>query len=115
MSDYKSVLQQVSKNNNRIFANSPEVTKTFVTLNNQAYEAKALDHKQKELIALGIAISVRCEGCITSHVNGAIEAGATMQELAETVEVAITMGGGPSMVYGGKALECAEEFFKDKE
>lgn len=114
MSDYKSALQKVNKNNSRIFANSPDVTKSFMALHDQACETKTLDHKQKELISLGIAICIRCEGCIISHVNASIEAGATMKEIAETVEVAIMMGGGPSMVYGGKAIECAEEFFAAK-
>lgn len=110
MADYMSALQHGNDNNRRIFKHSPEVGKAFMTLHDKACEDKVLDHKQKELIALGISICIRCEGYIVSHVDSAIKHGATMAEIAETVEVALMMGGGPSMVYGGKAIECAEEF-----
>lgn len=61
-------------------------------------------------MVVSLAVALRCEGCIASHVKSAIDAGATMKELAEAVEVAIIMTGGPGTVYGGKALEAAKEF-----
>ena len=57
-------------------------------------------------------ITIRCEGCIISHVNDCKNAGVTLEEIYETIEVAILMGGGPSVMYGGIAAECAEEFYK---
>lgn len=69
-----------------------------------------LSMKVKELIALGIAISVRCDGCIAVHVNAAMEAGATREEIAEAAGVAMMMGGGPSAVYGTKVLKAIEQF-----
>lgn len=109
MTDYKDELQHLKSNNERLFKTCPDVGKAFMSLHGKACEAKKLDEKQKELIALGIAICIRCEGCIISHINSAIKYGAGMEEIAETVEIAILMGGGPSTVYGGKALECAEQ------
>jgi len=109
MADYKNELQHLNSNNARLFKTCPDVGKAFMTMHDKACENKSLDHKQKELIALGISICIRCEGCIISHVNSAIQYGATMAEIAETVEISIMMGGGPSTVYGGKALECAEQ------
>ena len=67
------------------------------------------EHYQ-ELIALGIAITVRCDGCISFHVHDAMAADASAEEIAETVSVAILMGGGPSVVYGIEALQALSQF-----
>lgn len=69
-----------------------------------------LDSKTKELIALGIAITVRCDGCIAFHVNEALKSGATSNEILETIGVAVLMGGGPSVVYGCEAMEALNQF-----
>jgi AhpD family alkylhydroperoxidase len=49
--------------------------------------------KTKELIALGIGIAVRCDGCIAYH--DALHAGASAEEINETIGVAVMMGGWP--------------------
>ena len=77
------------------------------------YKDGALSLKTKELIALGIAIVVKCTGCIQSHVKTAIDAGATREEIAETVGVAILMGGGPGTVYGAMALDAMEQYLAE--
>ena len=74
----------------------------------------ALSTKTKELIALSIAISVRCDGCIAFHVHDAIAAGADRQEIAEAIGVAVLMGGGPAVVYGAEALEALRQFESGK-
>ena len=89
---------------------NPAVMGGFGKLHHAAVADGILDPKVKELIALGIAISVRCEGCIAFHVHDAIEAGATKQEIAEAVGVAVLMGGGPSVMYGCEAMEALEQF-----
>ena len=88
----------------------PEIMGPFSNLHHASGSDGALTGKTKELIALGIAICVRCEGCIAAHVHDAIEQGATRAEIAETVGVAILMGGGPSVVYGCEAMQALEEF-----
>jgi AhpD family alkylhydroperoxidase len=66
----------------------------------------ALSHAQKELIALAIAIAIRCEGCIVFHVRACVKLGVTRAELLDMIGVAVEMGGGPSAVYGADALAC---------
>ncbi|WP_223924029.1 carboxymuconolactone decarboxylase family protein [Geobacter sp. AOG2] len=61
---------------------------------------------------LGIAISSRCEGCITFHIHDALKAGASRQKILETISVAILMSGGPSQAYGSIVLEALEQFEK---
>lgn len=82
----------------------------FGHLHKAAVSEGVLSAKVKELIALGIAITVRCDGCIAFHVHDALQAGASREEVAETIGVAVLMGGGPSVVYGSEALEALEQF-----
>jgi AhpD family alkylhydroperoxidase len=82
----------------------------FAQLNGAATAAGVLSTKTKQLIALGIGITVRCDGCIAYHVHDALRAGATKQEILETIGMAILMGGGPAVVYGCEALEALDQF-----
>lgn len=88
----------------------PATMQAFGGLHHAATADGAVDPKTKELIALGIAIAVRCDGCIAFHVNDALKAGATRQEIVETIGVAILMGGGPAVMYGSEALEALNQF-----
>src|SRR3954453_6838170 len=73
----------------------PEVYDGYRQMHAAAYAAGALDQKTKELIALAIAVSTECDGCIASHARGAVRTGATEKEVAEALGVAIAMNGGP--------------------
>lgn len=86
----------------------------FRQLHKAAIAEGVLSSKFKELIALGIAISVRCDGCIAAHVNAALQYGATHEEIAEACGVAVLMGGGPSAIYSTKVLKAIEQFEKNK-
>ena len=88
----------------------PDVAKTFGALSIAATASKSLDNKTKELMALAIGIATHCEGCVAFHTRSAAKAGATRQEVAETVALAVYMGGGPAVVYGGDALRAFDEY-----
>ncbi|HZS02929.1 MAG TPA: carboxymuconolactone decarboxylase family protein [Chloroflexota bacterium] len=88
----------------------PGVMNGFAEMYRQAMVEGALTTKTKELIALGIAIAVHCDGCIAAHVQDAMRAGASRPEIVETIGVAVLMGGGPSAMYGAEALEALEQF-----
>jgi AhpD family alkylhydroperoxidase len=88
----------------------PELMAGFGALNKAAFKTRVLDNKFKELMALGIAITVRCNGCIAYHVHDAIKAGASKDEILETIGVAVMMGGGPSMVYGTEAMVALKQY-----
>jgi len=51
----------------------------------------------KELIALAIAISTHCDGCIGFHTEALVRLGATRPQVEETLGTAVYMGGGPSL------------------
>ena len=88
----------------------PEVYDGYRRMHAAAYAAGALDKKTKELIALAIAVSKECDGCIASHARGAARTGATESEVAEALGVAIAMNGGPGTVYGPRAFAAFREF-----
>jgi AhpD family alkylhydroperoxidase len=81
----------------------------FARLHASSVTDGELEPKVKELMALAIAIAIHCEDCIAYHVHDALAAGASRQEVAETIGVAVMMGGGPAVVYGALALEAAGE------
>lgn len=82
----------------------------FQQLHKAATNDGALSVKFKELIALAIGITVRCDGCIAYHIADALKAGATRDEILETIGVAVLMGGGPSVVYGSEAYRALQQF-----
>lgn len=88
----------------------PDVYKGLSTLATAAFSEGELDRKAKELIALSIAVSTRCDGCIAAHARGAARAGATEGEVAETLGVCIQMMGGPGTVYAPRAFAAYREF-----
>lgn len=83
--------------------------KGFHELHEAALAEGALTTKQKELIALAIAVSKQCVDCIGFHVKASIRAGATRQEVAEMVNVCVLMNGGPGYMYGAKAMEAYDQ------
>lgn len=94
-----SLFEKYNKNVYDAFKNAAKVNKGD----------SALTQKQKEFISLSIGIAVKCEACTKTHSKLAVQAGATMEELAEMVGVCVMMGGGPSTAFGRLALETAKE------
>jgi AhpD family alkylhydroperoxidase len=111
---YDELYQEVHDLMQKYSKESPDVMDAFMKLHKSNATDGALSTKVKELMALSIGICVRCDGCIAFHVHDALEAGATRDEIVETIGVAILMGGGPSVVYGTKALSALEDFAEKK-
>ncbi len=89
---------------------APDIMKAFSAIAQAALAPKALDIKTKELIALGIAVAIRCDDCIAFHAKAAAERGASREEILETLGMAIYMGAGPSVMYASHALEAFGQF-----
>ncbi len=106
----KSVLDELRPLHRELRHAIPEVYKGFGEFHHAAFAPGLLDAKSKELIALAIAVSQRCDGCIASHAEGAARAGATRQEAAEAIGVAMLMNGGPATIYGPRAYAAFCEF-----
>ncbi|MCB0965812.1 MAG: carboxymuconolactone decarboxylase family protein [Ilumatobacter sp.] len=108
--DFVEIQAEVMSGMGALGAESPEVMNAFMGLHGAATADGALPKRIKELMALAIAITVRCDGCIAFHVKEAVDAGASRDEIIETIGVAIVMGGGPSVVYGSEARDALDQF-----
>ena len=88
----------------------PDVYSAFVDMDRAAMKEGALSARTKQLVALAIAITRECDGCVASHARGAAREKATREEVAEVIGVAIMMNGGPGTVWGPRALAAFEEY-----
>lgn len=104
--DWKSFIKETRSK----FANlNKELPNTFDGFNLMGKDAKKngiVDEKTKEFVALGIAISTRCESCIGMHVEALVRLGVSKAELVEVLAMCCYMGGGPSITFSAKALEA---------
>lgn len=89
---------------------SPGPIGAFSQLHHKSLTEGALNTKVKELMCLAIGIAVHCDGCIAYHVHDALKAGASREEVVETISVAVMMGGGPAAVYAAMAMEALDQF-----
>ena len=81
------------------------VTKRFFNLDAKAYEPGAIDEKNKELLGLSASMVLRCDDCIAYHINRAVECGASDQELQETFDIALIVGGSIVIPHMRRAFE----------
>jgi AhpD family alkylhydroperoxidase len=91
----------------------PDVMAGFYALSKASSTPGALDTKTKELLALAIGVATHCDGCIAFHTQAALRAGASKEEILETLSVTVAMGGGPSLMYATHVVEAMEEFSGD--
>ena len=110
LKDYSNYYNKLSTLMGEMGAKIPDTMEGFSKMHKTSSTDGVLSAKTKELIALGIGITIRCEGCIVCHVHDALTAGASSDEIMETIGVAVLMGGGPSVVYGCEAMEALEQF-----
>jgi len=108
--DWPQMGRELSQALREVRAGTPETMKAFSALARAALEPKVLDTKTKELLALGIAVAIRCDACIAFHVEAALKHGATRDEIMETMGLAIYMGAGPSVMYAAQAVEAFDQF-----
>ncbi|MCF8512432.1 MAG: carboxymuconolactone decarboxylase family protein [Rhodobacteraceae bacterium] len=89
---------------------NPETAKGFQALSIGAMTDGTLDKKQREFVALAIAVTQRCEPCVNLHVEALLKAGASREELGSVLAMCVQMGGGPALMYAAHALAAWDEF-----
>lgn len=108
--DYKAQNADVAGPRAKLKEAAPEVMAAFGNLGSVVLKDGAISLKTKELIALALSLQNRCETCIMTHVQNAIKAGVTREELVDMLGVCILMGGGPNSAYAATVLEVYDQF-----
>ena len=111
MNKLEEISRRRKKAHSRLLSLKSPVYEAFLEMEKAAFSDGALPKKSKELIAVGISVVIDCESCMQWHIEQAAQAGATMWEALEAVEVGIEMGGGPATVSARFALEVMEDAY----
>lgn len=88
---------------------TPETLKGVMALGNAGNKTNLLGAKVRELVALACAVTTRCDGCIAVHAEAAVKAGATEEEIAEALGVAINLNAGAAVVYSARTLDAIKQ------
>lgn len=110
MGHYRDVANDLRAPTRSLRDASPDVWGGFGQLHQAAVADGALPAKVKELMALAIAVVKQCDGCIAYHARAAVARGATAEEAADALGVALLMDGGTASIYGPRAWEAFHEF-----
>jgi AhpD family alkylhydroperoxidase len=106
----KESVDQVMNMMEELSQYEPKSLRNFKAFMGEVLREGTLDTKTKELIAIGTSITARCKYCIAIHVDKALKAGATKEEIMEAATVAILMGGGPAMTYIVEVKKALDEY-----
>lgn len=85
---------------------SPDTVAGYATASGAGAKTGHLDAKTRELIALAVAVTTRCDGCLSVHSEKAVAQGATREEIAEALGVAVALNAGAALVYSARALDA---------
>ncbi len=111
MDTIDTLIQGRKRAHARLLEMGSPVYAAFLEMERATYKEGALPKRQKELIAIGISVSINCEACMQWHIDHAARSGATEKEVLEALEVGIEMAGGPATAHIRFALEVMERVF----
>ncbi|ANK84581.1 carboxymuconolactone decarboxylase protein [Rhizobium sp. N1314] len=87
---------------------SPDVLRGLNMIEGSGGKTGKLAPKMHELIALAVAVTTRCDGCIAVHAKKAVELGASEGEIAEALGVAIALNAGAALTYTARVFDAIE-------
>lgn len=90
----------------------PDVASAYEALGSAVHNAGPLDEKTRSLIKLAISTGAGLQGAVHSHVRKALKAGASIEEMRQTVLLALPTIGLPSMM---AALSWLDDIIENKE
>lgn len=106
MMDWKGYKQEVMGRIGELKELSPDTVGGYLTASGAGAKTGHLDEKTRQLISLAVAVTTRCDGCIAVHSAEAVKQGATKEEIAEALGVAVAMNAGAALVYSARALDA---------
>ncbi len=94
----------------RLLSSAPKEAAAFMNLKHTAERTDGIiPVKYRELMSVAVALTTQCAYCIESHINNAVQAGATREEIAETVFIAAAIRAGGAVGNGLMAMRLFEE------
>ena len=112
---YPEITKRISSGMKTLRGDITDTMQGFSAMAQAATKDGALDKKTKELIALAIGVSARCDGCIGFHTKTLIDLGVTKEEFEEVLGMAVYMGGGPALMYAADAMLAFDQFSEAKQ
>lgn len=109
MMDWNAYMKELMGTIGTISELSPDTVKGYQTLSAAGSKTNHLDEKTRQLISLAVAVTTRCDGCITFHTSAAIKAGAKKEEIAEALGVAVAMNAGAALVFSARVMDAYAE------
>jgi len=106
MLDWNVYRQQLMDTIGQIARLSPDTVRGYSTLSAAGSKTNHLDPKTRELIALAVAVTLRCDGCITVHTDAAIKQDASKEEISEALGVAVSINAGAALVYSARVIDA---------
>ncbi|MFS2179487.1 carboxymuconolactone decarboxylase family protein [Rhizobium pisi] len=106
MIDWKKKIADVNERLRELASRTPDTLRGAAILGGAGAKTNHLDAKMRELIALAVAVTTRCDGCIAAHSAEAVKLGISDEEIAEALGVAITLNAGAAMVYSSHVLDA---------
>jgi AhpD family alkylhydroperoxidase len=110
MKNFPDITKDISASLRELRKEIPDTLAGFSSLSQAAAKEGALSAKTKELIAMALGVAARCDGCLGFHAEKLVKLGATRQEVAEAIGVAVQMGGGPSLMYAADGYAAFLQF-----
>jgi len=106
MMEWNAYLKQLLEGIGKLAELSPDTVKGYQMLGGAGAKTNHLDEKTRQLISLAVAVTTRCDGCITVHTGEALKHGASHEEIAEALGVAIALNAGAALVYSARVMDA---------
>lgn len=108
MLDWNEYQKQIGAQLAQFMKLTPDSVRGYQTLSAANAKDSKLGAKVRELISLAVAVTTHCDGCITIHTDNALKAGATREEIAEALGVAMAMNAGATLIYSLRTLDAVD-------
>lgn len=108
MLDWNEYQKQIGAQLTQFMKLTPDSVRGYQTLSAANAKDSKLGAKVRELISLAVAVTTHCDGCITIHTDSALKAGATREEIAEALGVAMAMNTGATLIYSLRTLDAVD-------
>ncbi len=109
MSDLEEFRRFRERMNERILAQDNLDIRRFFALDTRVYENGALPGRTKELLGLVASLVLRCDDCITYHLDRCVEEGVSDDELFETLSVGLVVGGSIVIPHLRRAVDTLDQ------